>query len=155
MATEDLVEKLHAFLETEEANMDVMVGQEPQPPPRPKKIAKHRIRRSLKEYLVYDEDKELATGTWMKHQEVPSTALINYLMSQQNYPSTRGKVQTLPTINLLSLSTTWKEATVPLFKILVALSITMGVCACYNFTGPEVGNIVDSQKEPDIGTLYN
>ena len=61
--TEDLGENLHTFLNTGEENTEKAALPTPQPPPMPKRIAKHRKRRSSQKYLVYNENKEPTTGT--------------------------------------------------------------------------------------------
>ena len=96
--TEDLVEKLHTFLNPGEENAGKTIKPALQAPSTLKRITKHMRHKSSQEYLVHDEDKEPATGTWMRHQEVLSTVLSNYLMTQQSYPSTRAKAHAIPTI---------------------------------------------------------
>ena len=76
-------------------------------------------------------------------------------MSQQSYPSTRAKTQALPTINSISLCPIKKEARFPLFKVLVNMSIAVGVLATCNGTDRTNGHNPTGPAEPDLGTMYD
>ena len=144
------MDELHPFLEPEEVETPARTNGIQEPPCRPKKIAKHRRRRSSQEYLVHGEDP--TTGEWMKHKDVPTTVMSDYL-SQQIYPSMRARAQTLPTINMISLATKKKDTGFSLFKMLVALSLAIVIYACLNPKNPGADRTTEGRK-PDVGTLY-
>ena len=128
-AAEELVDKLHSFLESGDvgAETDRVEKELPKEPPRT--IAKHRRRRSSQEYLVHEVGKDPGSGDWIKHKEVPRSILDDYL-SQQSYPSTRAKVQTAPTINMIELPSRGKETSFPIFRLIVILSLIASILPC-------------------------
>ena len=80
----------------------------------------------------------------MKHKCIPKTVLNRHL-SQQTYPSTRAKTQTLT-----SLTAKKKDTEFSLFRMMVALSPAIGICACLNSKNSEANG-----QKPEVGTLYD